>query len=50
MSRSLSEHEPEKLAAKIAGLQSLHIEQLKGRTSAYPTNPGFSVFCLRSEF
>jgi hypothetical protein len=31
MSRALSEHEREKLAAKIAGLQSLEVEQLKGR-------------------
>ena len=31
MSRSLSEHEREKLAAKIGGLQSLDIEQMKGR-------------------
>jgi hypothetical protein len=31
MSRSLTEHEREKLAAKIAGLQSQDIEQLEGR-------------------
>jgi len=31
MSGALSEHEREKLAAKIAGLQSLGVEQLKGR-------------------
>jgi hypothetical protein len=31
MSRSLSEHERGKLAAEIGGLQSLEVEQLKGR-------------------